>query len=83
MAVALHQAAFHNGYSSDHRQSGFPTPRFHEDTIENELVRMIGNYFDVVLKVTTANKRRLSADHVSSLMKNRLHPLKYQAVVLH
>ena len=55
--------------------------RFPKDTMEKELVWIIGNYCDIVLRVVIAKKRRLSADHVSSLMKSRLHPLKYRAVV--
>ena len=55
--------------------------RFPKDTMEKELVWLIGNYCDIVLKVTIAKKRRLSADHVSSLMKSRLQSLKQRAVV--
>ena len=55
--------------------------RFPRDTMEKELVWMIGNYCDIVLKVVIAQKRKLSAEHVSSLMKSRLHLLKYRAVV--
>ena len=55
--------------------------RFPADTMEKELVWMIGNYCDIVLKVSVAKKQRLSSDLVASLLRSRLQPLKYRAVV--
>ena len=55
--------------------------RFPRDTMEKELVWMIGNFCDIVLKIVIAKKRRLSADYLSSLMKSRLQSLKHRTVV--
>ena len=54
---------------------------FPKDTMEQELVWMIGNFCDIALKIAIAKKRRLSAEHISSVMKSRLQSLKYRAVV--
>ena len=55
--------------------------RFPRDRMDKELVWMVGNYCDIVMKEAVAKKRRLSADHVASLMRGRLQPLKYRAVI--
>ena len=55
--------------------------RFPKDTMDKELVWIIGNFCDIFLKVVIAKKPRLSANLMSSLMKSRFHPLKHRAVV--
>ena len=54
---------------------------FPKDTMDKELVWMIGNFCDIVLKVSIAKKRRLSAVHVSSVMISCLQSQKNRAVV--
>ena len=55
--------------------------RFPKDNMDKELVWLLGNYCDIVLKVAITKKRLLSANHISSLLKSRLQSLKYSAAV--
>ena len=55
--------------------------KFPKDTMDKEIVWLVGNYCDIVIKEAVAKKRRLSAVNIANLMKNRLEPLKYRAVM--
>ena len=55
--------------------------QYPKDTMDKEVVWIIGNYCDIVLKVVIAKKRRLTAEKIAGLMRSRLNLLKNRAVV--
>jgi hypothetical protein len=55
--------------------------RFPKDTMDKEIVWLLGNFCDIVLKETVAKKQRLTAVHIASLIRSRLLPFKYLAVM--
>jgi hypothetical protein len=55
--------------------------KYPKDKMDKEIVWMIGNFCDIVLKITIVKKRKLSADQAANLMRSRLQSLKNRAVI--
>ena len=56
--------------------------RFPKDLMDKEIVWLIGNYCDIVVKHVLGKKRKLTADRVSAIVKSRLLALQTRAVVV-
>ena len=56
--------------------------RFPKDLMDKELVWIIGNYCDIVVKQVLGKKRKLTADRLSVIIKARLLSLQTRRVVL-
>ena len=54
---------------------------FPKDTMDKEVVWLIGNYCDIVQKICIVKKRKLSAQQAAGLMRSRLLVLRNRAVV--
>ena len=54
---------------------------FPKDSMDKELVWLLGNYCDIVHKVSIVKKRRLSAVQAAGLVRSRLLVLKNRAVI--
>ena len=54
---------------------------FPKDNLDKEVVWLLGNYCDIVIKVSIVKKRRLSAVKVAGLVRSRLLVLKDRGVV--
>ena len=55
--------------------------KFPKDIMDKELVWLIGNYVEIVKKVTLTKKRRLGAVQVEGVVRTRLLTLRNRAVV--
>ena len=55
--------------------------KFPQDTMDKELVWLIGNYCDIVKKVSLEKKRKLGVRQVAGVLRGRLLTLKQRAVV--
>ena len=55
--------------------------KFPKDTMDKELVWLIGNYCDIVKKVSLEKKRKLGAGQVAGIVRTRLLTLRQRAVV--
>ena len=55
--------------------------QFSKDIYDKEVVWLLGNYCDIVVKLVLSKKRRLTAANVEAVMKGRLFSLKTRAVV--
>ena len=55
--------------------------RFPKDTLDKEVVWLIGNYCGIVKKISIDKKRKLGACKVAGIVKARLSALKERAVV--
>ena len=56
--------------------------QFPKDTMDKEVVWLLGNYCDIVLKEVVRKKKRLTAERVEALVKSRLLSLQTRAVVV-
>ena len=56
--------------------------RFPKDVMDKEIVWLIGNYCDIVVKQVLGKKRRLTADRVGAIIKSRLLSLRTRAVLV-
>ena len=54
---------------------------FPKDTMDKEVVWLIGNYCDIVQKICIVKKRKLSAQQAAGLIRSRLLVLRNRAVV--
>ena len=54
---------------------------FPKDTMDKEAVWLIGNYCDIVKKISIEKKRRLEAGQVAGIVRARLLALSERAVV--
>ena len=50
--------------------------------MDKELVWLLGNYCEIVLKVVIGKKKRLTADRAAIMVKSKLLFLKTRAVVI-
>ena len=50
--------------------------------MDKEVVWLLGNYCDIVLKEVVRKKKRLTAERVEALVKSRLLSLQTRAVVV-
>ena len=55
---------------------------FPRDLMDKELVWLIGNYCDIVVKQVLGKKRKLTATSVSAIMKSRLSSLQTRKVIV-
>ena len=56
--------------------------QFPQDTMDKEVVWLLGNYCDIVVKLVIGKKKRLTANRVAALVKSRLLSLQTRAVVV-
>jgi hypothetical protein len=56
--------------------------QFPQDRLDKEIVWLLGNYCDIVVKMVIMKKRRLTGDRVAAVMRSRLLSLQTRAVVL-
>ena len=56
--------------------------RFPKDTMDKEVVWLLGNYCDIVMQVAVGKKRRLMANQMAALLRSRLLILQARAVVM-
>ena len=55
--------------------------QFPKDTMDKEIVWLVGNYCDIVKKVTLEKKRKLGALKVAGIVRARLQAIKERKVV--
>ena len=55
--------------------------KYPKDTMDKEVVWLIGNYCDIVKKTVIMKKRRLGANQVAGMIRARLLSLRGRAVV--
>ena len=56
--------------------------RFPKDKMDKEVVWLVGNYCDIVVKQVLGKRRRLTAERVGAIIRSRLLYLKTRAVVV-
>ena len=56
--------------------------KFPKDLMDKEIVWLIGNYCDIVVKQVLGKKRKLTANSVAAMIKSRLHSLQTRKVVV-
>ena len=55
--------------------------QFPKDSKDKEVVWVLGNFCDIVLKIVVVKKRKLTADRVAGMLRSRLLALQDRAVV--
>ena len=55
--------------------------KYPKDTMDKEMVWLIGNYCDIVKKTALLKRRRLGADQLAGILRARLLTLRERAVV--
>ena len=56
--------------------------QFPQDNMDKEVVWLLGNYCDIVVKLVIGKKKRLTANRVAALVKSQLLSLQTRAVVV-
>ena len=56
--------------------------QFPRDTMDKEVVWLLGNYCDIVIKSVVGKKKRLTADRVAAMVKSRLLSIQSRAVII-
>ena len=59
----------------------FISMKFPKDTMDKEIVWLIGNYCDVVKKVALEKKRKLGVSNVTGIIRARLQRIRERAVI--
>ena len=56
--------------------------QFPKDTMDQELVWLLGNFCEIIVKFVIGKKKRMTADRAAAMLKSRLLFLQTRAVVI-